>query len=77
MFKLNPPSPKASGIKCKKAPPRREPTDNETKNIRNLSRVFFFKKIKRIPISDNKDTIKTLNIMHNSGFIKIKENYGF
>ena len=64
IFRLNPPVPKDSGIKCRNAPPKREPTERETKNKSRLSRVFLLRKMNNIPISEISDTATTLRIIN-------------
>ena len=76
-FKVTPPFPTASGIRCKKAPPRREPTERETKKRITLSRVFFLRKIKNIPNNEIRETMRTLNRVNITAFMELKENCCF
>lgn len=66
-----------SGIKCKNAPPKREPAESETRNKIILLSLSFFNKTKNIPTREINETTITLSIEYTSGFIEIIERMGF
>jgi len=77
ILRVTPPLPTDSGIKCKKAPPRREPTERETKKRITLFRVSFLRKIKNIPRSEISETIRTLRRVNIIGPMRLNKYFCF